>query len=109
MQATFLCDLSQGPLFILAVRGPIPTDFTMKSQCKSDLCTPTDITGPCHRLGPYPATAVATLADLGLSDQEIAGYFRIPPERVTRLRLGIAPELRLVSSRDDATTVTSDR
>jgi len=31
------------------------------------------------------------MADLGLTDHEIAGYFRLQPERITRLRLGGLP------------------
>lgn len=46
---------------------------------------------PCSVLGPYPASVVAVMADLGLTDHEIAGYFRLQPERITRLRLGGLP------------------
>lgn len=38
-------------------------------------------------LGPFPASAVAALADLGLSDAEIARYFGVHPLRITQLRL----------------------
>lgn len=37
-------------------------------------------------LGPDPEQTVATLADLGLSDDEIARYFRVSAEAVHRLR-----------------------
>jgi hypothetical protein len=53
-------------------------------------------------LGPFPATSVATLADLGLSDQEIARYFRTFPERIARIRTTRAPELRQVCAQDCA-------
>lgn len=68
----------------------------MKSRCKSEPCRASCSTEPCQVLGPYPATAVAALADLGLTDQEIAGYFRVQPDQIARLRLKDVPELRLV-------------
>ena len=39
-----------------------------------------------HVLGPTPKRCLETLADLGLSDQEIARYFKIPRDIVTNLR-----------------------
>lgn len=33
-------------------------------------------------LGPWPGPSVAALADLGLSDEEIARYYGVPPARV---------------------------
>lgn len=33
-------------------------------------------------LGPWPGQSVAALADLGLSDEEIARYYGVPPARV---------------------------
>lgn len=75
----------------------------MQMLCKSDPCYTTCAVDPCKVLGPYPATAVAALADLGLTDQEIGDYFRILPERITRLRLKDAPELQGVCSRTEAT------
>lgn len=70
------------------------------SRCKSETCHATCSTEPCAVLGPYPATAVAALADLGLTDKEIANYFRIQPERITRLRLRVVPELSRVCDSD---------
>ncbi|SER58966.1 hypothetical protein SAMN04490244_101601 [Tranquillimonas rosea] len=40
------------------------------------------------RLGAYPRSAVEALADLGLSDDEIARYFRVERSRIARLREG---------------------
>ena len=40
-----------------------------------------------HVLGPTPKRCLETLADLGLSDPEIARYFKIPISIVTALRL----------------------
>ncbi len=81
----------------------------MKNQSKGRTFTATFTPGPCNVLGPYPATAVATLADLGLTDQEIAGYFRVRPERITRLRLKEMPEQRLDCGVDAASTLDLDR
>lgn len=39
-----------------------------------------------HTLGPTPKRCLETFADLGLSDAEIARYFQIPHDVVTRLR-----------------------
>ena len=39
-----------------------------------------------HTLGPMPKRCLEAFADLGLSDAEIARYFRIPDDVVTRLR-----------------------
>lgn len=39
-----------------------------------------------HTLGPTPKRCLETFADLGLSDTEIARYFRIPDDVVTQLR-----------------------
>ncbi len=33
-------------------------------------------------LGPWPGPSIAALADLGLSDEEIARYYGVPPARV---------------------------
>lgn len=60
-------------------------------------------------LGPYPASAIAALADLGLTDQEIAGYFRIQPDQITQLRLKSWPELRFVCHRGAPTKRDLDR
>lgn len=78
--------------------------MTNRSRCEA-----TCATEPCNVLGPYPATAVAALADLGLTDQEIAGYFRIQPERIRQLRLKNAPEFRTVCDGNAATTFDRDR
>lgn len=64
---------------------------------------------PCSVLGPYPVLAVATLADLGLTDQDIAGYFRVRPECIARLRRKEMPELRLVCGGDASSTRDFDR
>ena len=72
----------------------------MMSRCKSETCHATCSTEPCTVLGPYPATAVAALADLGLTDQEIANYFRVQPERIAQLRLKVVPELSHVCGGD---------
>ena len=40
-----------------------------------------------HVLGPTPKRCLETLADIGLSDPEIARYFTIPVSIVTALRL----------------------
>jgi hypothetical protein len=81
----------------------------MMSRCKSETCHATCSTEPCTALGPYPATAVAALADLGLTDQEIANYFRVQPERITRLRLKVVPELSHVCGSDVILTYTLAR
>ncbi|PUB12431.1 hypothetical protein [Yoonia sediminilitoris] len=39
-----------------------------------------------HILGPTPKRTLEALADLGLSDDEIARYFSMPCHLVTRLR-----------------------
>jgi len=39
-----------------------------------------------HALGPTPKRCLETLADLGLSDLEIARYFKIPKDVVTDIR-----------------------
>ena len=80
----------------------------MMSRCKSETCHATCSTEPCTALGPYPATAVAALADLGLTDQEIAGYFRVQPDRITQLRLKHVPELRHVCGSNGVTTLDFD-
>lgn len=81
----------------------------MKNLCKSNPCKQACAVEPFDVLGLYPATAVAALADLGLTDQEIAGYFHILPERITRLRLKNAPEVRLVCVGGTALTLELDR
>jgi predicted transcriptional regulator len=46
-------------------------------------------------MGPQPCRAVAALADLGLSDAEIARYFGASPDCIARLRRGgTAPACR---------------
>lgn len=81
----------------------------MKCQSKSRPFPETCSTEPCTVPGPYPATAVAALADLGLTDQEIADYFRVQPERITRLRVKHVPELRQVCSGGVITKLDLDR
>ena len=76
----------------------------MNKQRKSNAYNVTNATESCTILGPYPATVVAALADLGLTDQDIARYFHIQPERITRLRMRSAPELRLVRQSGAAMT-----
>lgn len=52
------------------------------------------------RLGPWPEKAVAAFRDLGLTDQEIARYFRVQPKVVRqaarnakdRAQLGLPPQ-----------------
>lgn len=39
-----------------------------------------------HAIGPTPKRCLETLVDLGLSDPEIARYFKIPKDVVTDLR-----------------------
>ena len=39
-----------------------------------------------HAIGPTPKRCLETLVDLGLSDPEIARYFKIPKDIVTDLR-----------------------
>ena len=73
----------------------------MMRRYKSETCHATCSTEPFAVLGPYPATAVAALADLGLTDQEIANYFHVQPERISRLRLQVVPELSHVCDNDD--------
>ncbi|MDO9525569.1 MAG: hypothetical protein Q7J57_08525 [Gemmobacter sp.] len=87
----------------------MPTVLTVKSQRKSVACKGTGAGDPCHVLGPYPGTAVAALADLGLTDPEIAGGFRSQPERITRLRVNTAPELQMVCKGSAGVTPVSDR
>lgn len=67
----------------------------MKNRCQAE---------PCDLLGPYPATSVAALADLGLTDQEIARYFRVQPERITRLRF--STPLKFKTARKDTEGMT---
>lgn len=40
-------------------------------------------------LGPMPVEALLCLIDLGMTDRDIAGYFRLPLPTVTRLTLGL--------------------
>jgi hypothetical protein len=68
----------------------------MTTRCQEGTCHATCLAQPCPVLGPFPATAVTVLADLGLSDREIAAYFRVDPHRISRLRLSGVPELRHV-------------
>jgi hypothetical protein len=39
-----------------------------------------------HILGPTPKRCLEMFTDLGLSDDEIGQYFRMPSKRVTELR-----------------------
>lgn len=75
-------------------------DRTFKAPCTFD---------PSDGLGPCPALAVATLADLGLTDQEIATYFRILPDRVARLRLKVASDPCPACGREAGGTPDLDR
>ena len=59
-------------------------------------------------MGPYPAAAVAALADLGLTDPEIANYFHVQPDRITRLRLNGVPEVVQVCGSGAVTTLDLD-
>ena len=56
--------------------------------------------GACPRppgpLGPRPRLAVESLADLGLGEEEIARYFRVPPDVIRGLRQTAPPPGRLI-------------
>ncbi len=52
---------------------------------KRDELTP-ELQKYMHVMGPAPKRCLETLADLGLSDPEIARYFKIPDSIVTGLR-----------------------
>lgn len=47
---------------------------------------PPDLRDHALALGPTPKRALAALADLGLSDSEIARYHRLPRQCVSELR-----------------------
>jgi hypothetical protein len=53
-------------------------------------------------MGPTPARAVAALADLGLSTQEIARYFGVPLAEITSLQRAAAQGFE---GRDDGAAV----
>lgn len=52
-------------------------------------------------LGPFPASAVHALADLGLTDIEIARYLGSHPLRIARLRRLVTPERKIAWSVTD--------
>lgn len=81
----------------------------MMNRCISEPCKATCATEPCNVLGPYPVTVIAALADLGLTDQEIAGYFRIQPDQITQFRLKGVPELRFFCHGDAPAKLDLDR
>ena len=82
----------------------MPMELTLKNQNKSVPFGATGAGEPCNVLGRYPATAVSALADLGLTDQEIARYFRVQAERITQLRVNTAPELQMTRKGNAGTT-----
>ena len=47
------------------------------------------------QLGPFPASAVRALADLGLSDREIARYCATQPMEIAKIRLFVTPECKI--------------
>lgn len=51
----------------------------------------------CPDLGPFPTSAVLALADLGLTDREIARYFATHPIRIAQIRLYSRPELQIAN------------
>ena len=53
-------------------------------SCREELSQ--DLQKYMHVLGPTPKRCLETLADLGLSDPEIARYFKVPKDIVTDLR-----------------------
>ena len=57
--------------------------------------------GDVSQLGPFPASAVRALADLGLSDHEIARYCATPPMQIAKIRLFAAPEYQIAWSPTD--------
>lgn len=52
------------------------------------------------RLGPWPEKAVAVLLDLGLTETEIARYFRVDPSIVRQAR-GTGPAPDGIHGRED--------
>lgn len=66
--------------------GPGGRSLPVHNKQKRD-----DLTGELqlymHTLGPKPKRCLESLSDIGLSDSEIARYFKIPTSIVTALRL----------------------
>ncbi|MGS4947492.1 hypothetical protein ACVDG3_18600 [Meridianimarinicoccus sp. RP-17] len=67
----------------------------MTTRCEARPRTTTCARDTCDALGPHPMRVVAALADLGLTDPEIAGYFRIRAECITEIRLTRPPASQL--------------
>lgn len=72
-------------LDIMRMLGPGGRSFPPIFQTKRDELT-YDLQKTMHVLGPTPKRCLETLVDLGLTDLEIARYFRIPEAIVTDLR-----------------------
>lgn len=54
-------------------------------------------------LGPFPASTVRALADLGLSDIEVARYYRTQPVQIAKIRLFATPEPKIAWYPSDLT------
>jgi len=65
--------------------GPGGRSFPSQIQPKRDDLSQ-DLHKYIHVLGPTPKRSLEMFADLGLSDPEIARYFKIPTDIVTDLR-----------------------
>lgn len=72
-------------LDFLRLLGPSERSFPLQIQPKRDDLTQ-ELQKYIHILGPTPKRCLETFADLGLSDPEIARYFKMPTNIVTDLR-----------------------
>lgn len=69
-----------------SVRSPLGgrPDFTLARIDRREL--PYELREQARVLGPTPKLALAALADLGLSDDEIARYHQLPRQSVSAMR-----------------------
>ena len=65
--------------------GPVGQLLPLQIESKRDEL-PHTLQRYMHILGPSPKRCLEMFADLGLSDPEIARYFKIPTDVVTELR-----------------------
>ncbi|MFY9205842.1 MAG: hypothetical protein WAO67_08915 [Yoonia sp.] len=75
----------ENSLDIVRQLGPGGRSFPTEIQSRRHELT-RELQKYLHILGPTPKRCLETFADLGLSDPEIARYFRIPIDIVTDLR-----------------------
>ena len=71
-------------LDIMRMLGPCGRSLPSKVQKQRDELTH-ELQKTMHILGPAPKRCLETLVDLGLTDLEIARYFKIPRATVTDL------------------------